>query len=268
MAAMTSLGNHLDKVVKKGQGDRERQLLEGVVKKLSGNIELLEKVHYALEHNLLDKQENPAAGDQCWHRSAIRFADLSVKDIQWLLVGLGMDKVTLRKAEGKSKGASRQILQYCMSFAKDEKLVAKSRAKTMDALKARNEVLGRLQHLRIAQDGSIPWEQQGLWYLKKDTAELCCIDGKKVPFPMVITDDAKFKYNWDIDLCRMVMGHMELRVVDMCPPMNMPALEKEKMERPNKRASVEDSGAAAASSTRFKVTPVKRKRVGVSTPTS
>ena len=173
------------------QQKEAQQQLDYVTAHLASNPRLLQRVHGLILGGALESViEKPAV--ECWHRSAIRFSDLSVKSLTNLIgeMAEGLDGLSLKKAEIAQKGTIRKLFCQASQVALVDRLPSKKVCETVMIMKARYIAAGsRLKHVVFMENGQAEWTTSGICTISEDNATVRHICGQEADLPISIEDD-------------------------------------------------------------------------------
>ena len=143
--------------------------------------------------------------DDKFHRTAVRYADISIKFIVGWMTSLGvpgMDPITIAKAQEFDTHVARKLLTYATGVLCTDKLCSKSQSEWHTIMTSRHKELGsRLQHIQegITKQGEISWQLCGVY--RQDTTvpnTIRRIDGSEgsLPGAMAIDQSWVMEANW------------------------------------------------------------------------
>ena len=127
---------------------------------------------------------------QRFHRSAVRWTDLSVKTMVGLFTTLDseVDAIRLTTALGSRKLETLKVLIFCLNIQGSDKLPSKEIAQAIALLRPRYVCLGsRLKSLSCTgPDGSINWQETGIYRFSECGTELVHIQGERQTLPQAL----------------------------------------------------------------------------------
>lgn len=255
------LGDDLAAFASQLQQKQHVEMLKKVCMALSEDLQLLECISALIDSGCLEARLNPACTK--WHRSAIRYSDLSVASLLWLLGEIDdkADRVKLKHA-AENKKKMGEILEGTLNIRMNEKLCSKVKTDTVAMLRVRHTSFGgRLSKLQFTEDNKVDWPHSGIYHIDRDakTIKHCCGSEASIPSAVNIGEGLEVQHNWSEDHASLNLGSgitLKLKgcftglpsLVPLPAAAALPAIEDAPPSQPAEDAPPSTAGSVSSSS--------------------